>query len=100
MVVKTYIETHADLDILLENMPHTTSTSCPSWCPDWTVPQSRSTLDGYIRPDKLARARISDDMRTIFIHRSTLIDVVVKAHVQQSDEEFQWKYDDGIAVCN
>ena len=35
-------------------------------------------------------------MRVIFIPGSTLIDVVVKAHVKQSDEEFQQKYDDGI----
>jgi hypothetical protein len=100
MVVKTYVEAHKDLNILLENMPLRASNSCPSWCPDWTVAQSRSILSSNIRSDKPARTRFSEDMRTVFIDGSTLIDVVALVHLQLSDEEFEWKYDDGIPVCN
>jgi hypothetical protein len=39
-------------------------------------------------------------MRTIFIDGSTLIDVVARVHLQLSDEEFEWEYNDGIPVCN
>jgi len=64
-LVKLYVKYHENFDILRLGLPSRSSKLCLSWCPDWTVAQSRSVLSGFVGSHELAVARFSEDMKTI-----------------------------------
>jgi hypothetical protein len=62
-----------------------------SWCPDWTVPRSRSQLGGYpsesgynASHQPVASPRFSEDMKTIILKNSILIDMIDETQIQKN----------------
>lgn len=100
MSVKACIAVFEKLDILRESMSFDVSNSLPSWCPDWTMPQSRSRLGSYIPTESTTKISFSDDLKTMFPDRCTLIDSVDNLHIQQSDEDFEWEFHEDGSRCN
>lgn len=107
MAVKAYVETSEDIEILCEAMSHDPARPYPSWCPDWTVPRTRSQLGGYPHESGyrasgqvLARASFSKDLKTITLNGIIFVDTIKDTQMQKTAEEFKWEHCESGLKCN
>jgi len=107
MAVKAYAETSEDIEILCEAMSHDPARPYPSWCPDWTVPRTRSQLGGYpyesgyrASGQVVAKVSFSKDLRTITLSGIIFVDTIKDTQVQQTAEEFKWEHCESGSKCN
>ncbi|PMD13834.1 HET-domain-containing protein [Hyaloscypha hepaticicola] len=104
--VKAHIEVYRNLDILCYSMHGSSSTTYPSWCPDWEQSQRRSILGAALQDVKylasgphVADAAFSDDDATIWL-KGFRIDTIRAAQVETPFRTFSWKITPTGPTCN
>jgi Heterokaryon incompatibility protein (HET) len=103
--VQSYIQHSADLHILSSccSSEQASNLNLPSWVPDWGMPFHMSYLGGYYSKQtdytfcasgtSSAITTFSTDLRTLTVS-GLEIDTVHNARLQQSDQEFDYSYDE------